>query len=303
MGLKHHTILFVPADRSRFRKWRISSLQLTLVCAAVVVLLAAGAVTGWVLLRAKSGGGDIARIQQENEQLRQAGLEAEASLERLTQRVEGFEQRTRHLAIVAGLSGASAAQSGAGGRETAPLAGASALAQKSRSPEELENRVGQLGQELDLVETTLSSRRRRISATPAIVPVRGVLTSNYGVRRDPITGSRANHLAIDLAAMPGRPVVAAADGLITEAGRVSGGLGVAVYVSHGYGLMTRYGHLSAVNVKPGQTVRRGEVIGFVGNTGRATGYHLHYEVLRDGKPVDPLAYILDAVPAERAHDS
>jgi murein DD-endopeptidase MepM/ murein hydrolase activator NlpD len=292
MGLKHHTILFVPHDRSRFRKLRISSLQLTLASIAVLTLMAAGATTSWILWKARSGSGDVARIQQENEQLRQARQEAESSLERLTQRVESFEQRTRRLAIVAGLSGASAAQSGAGGRETAPLL--------PRSSEDLENRVGRLGQQLDLVEETLSSRRSKISATPAIVPVRGVLTSNYGVRRDPITGAFANHLAIDIAAMPGRPVVAAADGLVTESGRVSGGLGIAVYLSHGYGRMTRYGHLSAVNVKPGQTVRRGEVIGFVGNTGRATGYHLHYEVLEDGKPVDPLAFILNAAPQDQA---
>jgi murein DD-endopeptidase MepM/ murein hydrolase activator NlpD len=87
-------------------------------------------------------------------------------------------------------------------------------------------------------------------------------------------------------------VLAAADGIVVQAER-NGRLGKAVYLSHGYGLTTRYGHLSRFNVTPGQRVKRGDTIGYVGNTGRATGYHLHYEVRLDGRPVNPLGYILD----------
>ena len=85
---------------------------------------------------------------------------------------------------------------------------------------------------------------------------------------------------------------ASADGVVIQAGEV-GGLGQAVFIAHGFGVTTRYGHMSRIEVRPGQRVKRGDVVGRVGNTGRSTGYHLHYEVRVDGDPVNPLAYILD----------
>ncbi|MCP4203364.1 MAG: M23 family metallopeptidase, partial [bacterium] len=128
--------------------------------------------------------------------------------------------------------------------------------------------------------------------TPAIEPVRGILTSGFGRRRDPVTGRPAAHQGIDIATAPGRTVQAPAEGIVVEAGRV-GGLGNAVYISHGYGVTTRYGHLSRIDVRPGQRVGRGDSIGRVGNSGKSTGYHLHYEVRIDGKAVNPIAYMLD----------
>ena len=112
------------------------------------------------------------------------------------------------------------------------------------------------------------------------------------MRTDPIHGRRAFHQGLDISARPRTPVYAPADGLVLRAGRI-GQLGNAVYVSHGYGLTTRFGHLASLDVEPGDRVRRGDVIGTVGNTGRSTGYHLHYEVHVDGKPVNPVAYLLD----------
>jgi murein DD-endopeptidase MepM/ murein hydrolase activator NlpD len=88
-------------------------------------------------------------------------------------------------------------------------------------------------------------------------------------------------------------VLTSADGVVIRTGRMSG-LGLSVYVSHGYGLTTRYGHLSRITVEPGQRVGRGDEVGRVGSTGRATGFHLHYEVLQDGRAVDPIAYLLES---------
>ena len=132
-----------------------------------------------------------------------------------------------------------------------------------------------------------------ISSTPAIAPVRGIVTSGFGYRRDPITGQRAFHSGIDISAPPGKPVKSAATGVVVKTEEY-GGLGRAVYVAHGYGITTVYGHLSRISVTPGQKVERGDVVGLVGNTGRSTGYHLHYEVQVEGKSVNPLAYMLDA---------
>jgi murein DD-endopeptidase MepM/ murein hydrolase activator NlpD len=142
------------------------------------------------------------------------------------------------------------------------------------------------------VEAKLNQRVRWISATPAIAPVKGIFTSGFGFRSDPLTHGRGVHQGIDIAAAPGQPVRASADGVVVKAGTI-GGLGQAVYVVHGFGVTTRYGHMSRIEVRPGQRVKRGDVLGRVGNTGRSTGYHLHYEVRVDGDAVNPLAYILD----------
>ena len=110
------------------------------------------------------------------------------------------------------------------------------------------------------------------------------------------TGRRTWHGRLDLS--DGRKLsgeleaLATGDGLVTKAGR-SSGLGNVVYISHSLGIVTRYGHMSKINVKPGQRVRRGDVIGHVGSSGRSTGNHVHYEVHVDGKSVNPLGYILD----------
>ncbi len=152
--------------------------------------------------------------------------------------------------------------------------------------------VEALGGSLDALEAKLADRRQWLSTIPAIAPVKGILTSGFGYRRGPLTRGRGLHQGIDIAAALGQAVQATADGIVVQAG-VAGRLGNAVYISHGYGMTTRYGHLSRIDVLPGQQVKRGEVIGRVGNTGRSTGPHLHYEVRLDGEPVDPLAYMLD----------
>ena len=111
-------------------------------------------------------------------------------------------------------------------------------------------------------------------------------------RARPITGQRAYHSGVDISAPPGKPVKASAEGVVTKTEQY-GGLGRAVFVAHGFGVTTVYGHLSRITVTPGQRIERGTIVGLVGNTGRATGYHLHYEVQVNGQPTNPLAYILD----------
>ena len=156
----------------------------------------------------------------------------------------------------------------------------------------LKERTSQLAGTLNAVEARLNERVRWISATPAIAPVKGIFTSGFGVRADPMTHGRGDHQGVDIAAAPGQPVRASADGVVIRAAEI-GGLGQAVFIAHGFGVTTRYGHMSRIEVRPGQRVKRGDIVGRVGNTGRSTGYHLHYEVRVDGDPVNPLAYILD----------
>lgn len=126
-------------------------------------------------------------------------------------------------------------------------------------------------------------------AMPSGLPVAArAMTSGFGMRRHPILGTGRLHSGVDLAAGMGTPIVASADGMVSTAGW-QGGYGLLVAIEHGGGMQTRYGHMSRLNVYPGQVVRRGDVIGNVGSTGLSTGPHLHYEMRQNGVAVNPFA--------------
>lgn len=125
---------------------------------------------------------------------------------------------------------------------------------------------------------------------PSIIPVTGVITSRYGRRNDPFTGLYAMHRGIDIAAAPGSPVRAPANGVVVKAG-VDAIYGLHIDLDHQNGIKTRYGHLSAILVKQGMKLKRGAIIGQVGMTGRANGFHLHYEIQKDHRRVNPIKYI------------
>ena len=119
-----------------------------------------------------------------------------------------------------------------------------------------------------------------------MAPVPGRMSSSYGMRRHPILGYRRMHAGVDFKARHGTPIVAVTDGRVTGAGRM-GGCGNAVRLRHGNGIDTRYCHMSRIAVRGGQSVKRGQVIGYVGSTGLSTGPHLHYEMYRGGRSVNP----------------
>jgi murein DD-endopeptidase MepM/ murein hydrolase activator NlpD len=131
-----------------------------------------------------------------------------------------------------------------------------------------------------------------LASTPSIWPVRGYFSSTYGQRNDPFTRARAMHYGIDISTPRGRPVVATADGIILYSAK-RGTYGNIVVIDHKFGMMTRYAHLSKFNVRAGARVKRGDVVGYVGSSGRSRAPHLHYEVWVDNATVHPLDYILE----------
>lgn len=131
-----------------------------------------------------------------------------------------------------------------------------------------------------------------LAATPSIWPTEGWVTSPFGGRNSPFTGRRDFHKGIDISAPRGTQIHAPAKGTVTFSGS-DGAYGNSVTILHGNGITTRYGHMQSTNVKQGQVVNRGDVIGFVGSTGRSTGPHLHYEVMLNGVCVNPMRYILE----------
>ena len=138
----------------------------------------------------------------------------------------------------------------------------------------------------------LKHQRNLLSSTPSIWPTKGWLASGFGYRVSPFTGLREFHKGLDISNRKGTKVIATADGVVSFAGK-NGFFGNMIKIDHGHGIMTRYGHLEKTLKKRGDVVKRGDVIGLMGNTGRSTGPHLHYEVFLNGLPVNPQKYILN----------
>ncbi len=147
---------------------------------------------------------------------------------------------------------------------------------------------------LPSIERSVERREALAAATPSIWPARGWLAAPFGIRNDPFTGERGFHQGIDVSTAEGQPVYATADGHV-EVASYSGDYGNLVILQHGFGLSTRYGHLRRFAVAAGALVRRGDVIGYVGATGRSTGPHVHYEILVNGRPIDPLQILTTAI--------
>ncbi|MDI6688379.1 MAG: M23 family metallopeptidase [Desulfobacterales bacterium] len=138
----------------------------------------------------------------------------------------------------------------------------------------------------------LEDQRNLLASTPAILPVNGWISSRFGYRISPFTGLREFHKGLDIATRIGTPVIATADGVVTFADR-KGLLGKVIIIDHGHGIVTRYAHLQKMLKKRGESVKRGDTIALIGNSGRTTGSHLHYEVHLNGIPVNPEEYILN----------
>ena len=287
MAKRHHTIILIPHAHAKLRKWQVTNLQIGIATGALLLLTFAAAFFIGSHFSTKVNPVEIARLKSENDRLRKTNRTFESSLQRLQGQLTEYEDRTRQLAIVAGVESLeSGVEAGIGGGTLTDEVEPGDLPM-------MEDRAAGIAGALDVVEAKLDERLRWISSTPAITPVKGIFTSGFGYRSDPLTHGRGVHQGVDIAAAPGQPVRASADGVIVQAGEI-GGLGQAVVIAHGFGVITRYGHMSRIDVRPGQRVKRGDLVGRVGNTGRSTGYHLHYEVRVDGNPVNPLAYILDS---------
>lgn len=141
------------------------------------------------------------------------------------------------------------------------------------------------------LETGMADLKDRLDHTPSVWPVKGWLARGYGMQDDPFTGYRRLHRGLDISNAIGTPIISPASGRVKTV-LIDRELGKLVEIDHGYGFVTRYGHLSSVDVQRGQLVERGEVIGKMGSTGRSTGPHLHYEVWQNGKVLNPKDYIL-----------
>ncbi len=282
---RYNTIIFVPHARARFRKVTVSTRLLLLsACVSVSVILAALAF-GWAFIASAGRARQYRQTLAENSRLKSSTADLARRLTGLSQKLATFEARTQRLAIVAGLTEASHSSAGGMGGPKLP----SNVEEGPDSPD----RAARLESRLADLETQFSRRSAIASSTPTVAPVRGLLNSGFGSRKDPFTGEGSFHPGVDISTRRHEPVLATAEGVVIKSGW-SGDYGKEVEIAHSTGYTTIYGHLDEILVKDGQRVRRGERVGLVGSTGRSTGPHLHYEVRKDDRALNPLEYILDA---------
>jgi len=283
---RFYTVLVLPHARSRFRKLHVSR-AFVLTCSVLLgATLAAGLASPHLLFRLRTQQATIEQIASENERLRKEKDRFERSLAEISGQLEDFEARSGRIASALGVEDLPSSRPAAGGPGTwGP--------RRSMLDDELDSvrtRTERLDESMDEISTAFEARIRVLASTPSIMPVEGWFSHGFGWRRDPFTNKRQFHRGIDIVSDTGTPVTATADGIVSRAVRVAD-YGKVVDLSHGFGFVTRYGHLSEIMVRPGQRVRRGDVIGRVGSTGRSTGPHLHYEVFRDGRRVNPWKYL------------
>jgi murein DD-endopeptidase MepM/ murein hydrolase activator NlpD len=290
MDKRYSTIIFVPHARAKFRKLKVSHRLFFSLVSIVTSTLCLSTFFSVQYFTSISQNYELSKLRRENKELQTANEGFSKSVESLRTQLRTVEDRTRKLAIIAGVNTLDeTTQGGVGGIRPADL---------GENPyrddlDKMSLRSNRLNRDLSVLEQQFVARNEMLSSTPSIAPVRGILTDGFGGRSDPFTGEQGTHNAVDISSAIGQAVRAPADGIVVKA-EWANGYGNVIYISHGYGYSTRYGHLSGFGVRPGQRVKRGDVIGYVGSTGRSTGPHLHYEVRLNNNPVNPLEYIWNA---------
>ncbi|WP_315452796.1 M23 family metallopeptidase [uncultured Selenomonas sp.] len=298
---KRYKIQFIDSEEDVTRTVRLSlrSLRVLAIGAgAAVALLTVGAVLSiYTLMNGEMHASETAQLREANRIQQEQILQVSKKASALQQDLDSLRRAEDGLRAIVGAPPAAADEtvqegtvSPTGGEQHTPT-----TADLSEALEMIEERLSTRRSSIDLLAETM--RREFPGAasyasdsaphtTPSIWPAAGYVSSPYGLR---FNGTEF-HQGIDIAADMGTPIVATADGVVTAAGW-NGGYGNMVDVDHGGGIVTRYGHASAVAVTVGQQVRRGEVIAYVGSTGRSTGPHVHYEVRVNGAPVNPAGYL------------
>jgi murein DD-endopeptidase MepM/ murein hydrolase activator NlpD len=282
----------------RFQVSRSLLLQLASVSLFTAGLAAAGTAHYFLL----------ARDAAENQVLREENLSLRGQLKSVRERVDHIgstldrvgrhDQKLRELTTLSGEPKAVAGASDAPPQSLFAARGgpAAPLSSFPDSQGAVLDRLSAeaLRQEKGLQEVTayFEDQRLLLASVPSVWPARGWVTSDFGQRLDPYTADRVMHTGLDIAAERGRPIYASSEGTVMFAG-TEGAYGNVVVVDHGFGVNTRYAHLGELQVKAGDRVKRGQQVGSVGNTGRATGPHLHYEVRVNGIPQNPRKFILN----------
>ncbi len=296
------TLIVVPDRHAEVKRFHLRKLWIYQLLGAVAVLILIGlGFTGHYF--------SVVSEARENPSLRDENLKLKSELavirEQLAHvgqtldRVERFDQKLRAITLLSDPQRNLAM----GPTEQQPLAAAGenqfVRSKDNEGPQVLAQKLDKLSAEATRQEQSLQElqayfqdQKSLLASVPSVWPARGWVTSDFGSRLDPYTSERVMHAGLDIAGPHGKEIVSPSDGTVVFAG-LEGGYGNVVVLDHGYGIKTRYGHLSFIKVKSGERVKRGDIIAAMGNTGRSTGPHLHYEVRVNGIAQNPRKFILD----------
>jgi murein DD-endopeptidase MepM/ murein hydrolase activator NlpD len=292
MANEFYTLIVVPHAKARFRKFQVS-VRLTkwfLAAFGVMGVILAGILTHYTWIAVEVA--EIRRLRVENLALAAKARAYEENAGQLQAKVLQLQSVVTKLGLMAGVEESlpDAAVGGVGGlsrNETLPPS-----VDIASTLQNLDSTVDGLSDKSTKLEAYFRDQKELLASTPSTWPLRGYLSAGFGNRPDPFTGRRDFHPGIDISVPRGTKVTAPADGVVVFCGQRAG-YGNAMMIDHGFGVVTRYGHLDGFNVRPGQRVKRGDVIAFSGNTGRSTAPHLHYEVWVHDQMRNPIEFIID----------
>jgi murein DD-endopeptidase MepM/ murein hydrolase activator NlpD len=300
MAKRRWTLVLVPHGSEPSRIVEVSYGLLRLVTGAVGGVVVLALIAGYVTVSHTSDISRAARLQQENASLAHEIGELHGRLVTLADTITRISQRDARIRVLANLEPIDPQVQAAGiGGPASPEIGLAGLTGASRRTADIRVDLGALIRRANLLASSfkeaadsLGLHTAKLAATPSIMPTQGWLSSAFSAMRvHPILHMARPHEGIDISAPMGSPIEAPAAGVVTDAGWETG-YGNTITIDHGFGIVTKFAHASKILVKDGQRVSRGQRIALVGNSGLATGPHLHYEVHVNGRPVNPLKYVL-----------
>jgi murein DD-endopeptidase MepM/ murein hydrolase activator NlpD len=295
LGKSFYTFIVIPHASPRLHKLKLGVRALYLLAAIGILSFFVAVALGFNYTKMAFRAADYDKLQTENTDLKVQKINLEVATRKLGEKLSNLEsvsQKIQSLIENDNLTNRGKANGpGVGGSRvdytTAELLRSSNL---KDSLDLLKGRTTEVEGQLSLLEEVAVKRATRLRYTPNSWPVKGAITSHYGNRADPFSGDAELHLGLDISALFNAQIHAPADGIVLYSERKAA-YGNLIILDHGNGLTTRYGHLSRPLVKVGQKVKRGDLIGLVGATGRTTAPHLHYEVRQNDRPVNPRGYL------------
>lgn len=301
MAKRRWTLVFVPHGSEPSRIVEISNNVLRAAAAGLGAIVVLALLAGYATISHTTDLSRAARLQQENASLAREIGELHGRLITLSDTISRISQRDARIRVLANLDPIDPQVQAAGiggptGTSNLGLSGLTGIARRSAEVRvdlsALIRRANLLASSFKEAADSLAFHTARLAATPSIMPTQGWLSSAFSsMRTHPILHMARPHEGIDVSAPMGSPIEAPAAGVVTYAGWETG-YGNKVTINHGFGIVTKFAHASKLLVRTGQRVARGQRIALVGNSGLATGPHLHYEVHVNGRPVNPLKYVL-----------
>ena len=282
---RRFSVIVIPEGNSKVSRFRFSSGIVKFVICCGVLVMGLSAFFTYRYFNLKVDLAELQRLRISTIEQRQTLKSLAADLNEVHQQMDDLAESEARVRQLANLDAAP--------QEIPVAIGGIPEHESSPAVDEIQRQINELQVAIDLrrqsqeaVRNLLNDQVSLSRATPRGWPTKGWVTSYFGMRKSPFTGRRVMHEGLDIAANIGTPVMATADGIVSQA-RYSHDYGKMVVIEHGYGYRTIFGHNSKILVKAGQRVKRGDVISKVGNTGRSTGPHLHYELRLNGVPIDP----------------